>query len=186
MLPESLAARVEIVDLHGFDVLETQSTDFQKLWLRGGFPLSYLTESDENSSACMEGFVGTFLERDIPLLGINIASTTLRRFWTMLAHSHGQILNSSSHLTIPAPEDAVSPAASRKSGSAPETLPEFAFSAPFYPPQSDCAMLRIQLIGSGNLDPRVYHHLYRWREQGPLHGQGYIVLKSVNFHNVTR
>jgi predicted AAA+ superfamily ATPase len=92
---ESLAGRVEFVDLHGFDILETQSTDFQKLWLRGGFPLSYLTESDENSSAWREGFVRTFLERDIPLLGINIPSTTLRRFWTMLAHSHGQILNSS-------------------------------------------------------------------------------------------
>ena len=93
--PETLAGRVECVDLHGFDLSETGTDEMTQLWLRGGFPLSYLGKSEEDSIAWREGFVRTFLQRDIPQLGINIPSETLRRFWTMLAHSHGQVLNSS-------------------------------------------------------------------------------------------
>ena len=92
---ESLAGRIEFVDLQGFDILETGTDKLNQLWLRGGFPLSYLANSEEDSTAWREGFIRTFLQRDIPQLGINIPSTTMRRFWTMIAHSHGQLLNSS-------------------------------------------------------------------------------------------
>ncbi len=92
---ESLAERVEFVDLQGFDLTETGNTKLNRLWIRGGFPRSYLADTNEDSIAWRDGFVRTFLQRDIPQLGISIPATTLRRFWTMLAHSHGQILNSS-------------------------------------------------------------------------------------------
>jgi len=92
---ETLAGRVEFIELSGFDVAETGSGSLQSLWLRGGFPRSYLADSDEDSLAWREGFVLTFLERDIPQLGINIPSTAMRRFWTMLAHYHGQLWNAS-------------------------------------------------------------------------------------------
>lgn len=92
---ETLAGRVEFIELTGFDVAETGSYSLQSLWLRGGFPRSYLADSDEDSLAWREGFVLTFLERDIPQLGINIPSTAMRRFWTMLAHYHGQLWNAS-------------------------------------------------------------------------------------------
>ena len=92
---ESLAGRVEFVDLHGFNLNETGKATLQKLWLRGGFPLSYLSATNADSLAWREGFIRTFLQRDIPQLEIGIPHTVLRRFWTMLAHSHGQILNSS-------------------------------------------------------------------------------------------
>lgn len=92
---ETLAGRVEFVDLRGFDISETGSDAINELWLRGGFPLSFLSRNEEDSIAWREGFVRTFLQRDIPQLGINIPAQTMRRFWTMLAHSHGQILNSS-------------------------------------------------------------------------------------------
>jgi len=92
---ESLAGRIEFVDLHGFDSNETGDDRRKQLWLRGGFPRSYLADTDRDSSAWREGFIRTFLERDIPQLGIGVPSTTLRRFWTMLAHSHGRIVNQS-------------------------------------------------------------------------------------------
>ena len=92
---ESLTERVEFVDLQGFDLTETGNTKLNRLWIRGGFPRSYLADTNEDSIAWRDGFVRTFLQRDIPQLGIGIPATTLRRFWTMLAHSHGQILNSS-------------------------------------------------------------------------------------------
>jgi predicted AAA+ superfamily ATPase len=85
---ESLAGRIEYVDLHGFGTHET-------LWLRGGFPRSYLAASDEASVAWREGFVRTFLERDLPQFGIRVGAAAMRRFWTMLAHMHGQIWNAS-------------------------------------------------------------------------------------------
>jgi predicted AAA+ superfamily ATPase len=92
---ESLAGRIEFIDLQGFDIIETGISDMDRLWVRGGFPRSFLADTDEDSIAWREGFIRTFLQRDIPQLGINIPSTALRRFWTMLAHSHGQVLNSS-------------------------------------------------------------------------------------------
>lgn len=90
---ETLAGRVEFIELQGFDLLEAGTGQWRKLWLRGGFPRSFLANTNEDSLAWREGFIRTFLERDIPQLGINIPSVTMRRFWTMLAHYHGQTWN---------------------------------------------------------------------------------------------
>jgi uncharacterized protein len=90
---ESLAGRVGFVDLSGFDLWEVKADDFTPLWVRGGFPRSYLSKSDIAAYRWCENFIRTFLERDIPQLGISIPATTLRRFWTMIAHYHGQVLN---------------------------------------------------------------------------------------------
>jgi len=90
---ETLAGRVEFIELQGFDLSETGGDTWETLWLRGGYPRAYLANSDEDSLTWREGFIRTFLERDIPQLGINIPSTTMRRFWTMLAHYHGQTWN---------------------------------------------------------------------------------------------
>jgi len=92
---ESLAGRVEFVEMGGFDLEEAGSATWRELWARGGFPRSYLAASDEDSVAWREGFIKTFLERDIPSLGIAIPAAALRRFWTMLAHYHGQTWNAS-------------------------------------------------------------------------------------------
>lgn len=90
---ETLAGRVEFIELQGFNLLEIGPEVWQSLWLRGGFPRSFLTNSAEDSLAWREGFIRTFMERDIPQLGINIPAVTMRRFWTMLAHYHGQTWN---------------------------------------------------------------------------------------------
>jgi predicted AAA+ superfamily ATPase len=92
---ESLAGRVEFVDLHGFDVGEIGQEAMDRLWVRGGFPRSFLADRDADSYAWREGFVRTFLERDLPALGLRISPVALRRFWIMLAHYHGQTWNSS-------------------------------------------------------------------------------------------
>jgi predicted AAA+ superfamily ATPase len=92
---ESLAGRVEFVEMGGFDQSEIGSDAWRELWSRGGFPRSYLAGSDEDSFAWREGFMQTFLERDIPNLGITIPAAALRRFWTMLAHLHGRTWNAS-------------------------------------------------------------------------------------------
>ena len=92
---ETLAGRVEFIELSGFDLQEVGMDHWEDLWIRGGFPRSYLAASEDNSLAWREGFVRTFLERDIPQLGINIPSAAMRRFWTMLAHYHGQTWNAS-------------------------------------------------------------------------------------------
>lgn len=92
---ETLAGRLEFVELTGFNLSETGSDRWKDLWLRGGFPRAYLAESEENSLVWREGFIRTFLERDIPQLGINIPAAAMRRFWTMLAHYHGQTWNAS-------------------------------------------------------------------------------------------
>ena len=92
---ETLAGRVEFIELSGFDISETGANTWQTLWLRGGFPRSFLAGSDDDSQAWREGFVKTFLERDIPQLGITIPSAAMRRFWTMLAHYHGHLWNAS-------------------------------------------------------------------------------------------
>ena len=94
-ISESLAGRVEFVDISGFDLGETGTESWPKLWLRGGFPLSYLAHSNVDSMAWRNGFIRTFLERDIPQLGITIPAATLHRFWTLLAHRHGQTWNAS-------------------------------------------------------------------------------------------
>ena len=92
---ESLAGRVEFVELAGFDLAETGVDAWPRLWLRGGSPRSYLAASDDDSMAWREGFLRTFLERDIPQLGISTPAAAMRRFWTMLAHWHGQTWNAS-------------------------------------------------------------------------------------------
>jgi predicted AAA+ superfamily ATPase len=92
---ETLAGRIEFVDLHGFDATETGAESIGKLWVRGGFPLSYLAKTEEDSVAWREGFVRTFLERDLAQFGIRVGAPAMRRFWTMLAHAHGQTWNGS-------------------------------------------------------------------------------------------
>jgi hypothetical protein len=88
---ESLAGRVGFVDLSGFDLREIGAADQKRLWIRGGFPRSFLAPEDAASLAWRADFIRTFLERDIPQLGITIPAETLRRFWTMVAHYHAQI-----------------------------------------------------------------------------------------------
>ncbi|HEY5551549.1 MAG TPA: ATP-binding protein, partial [Opitutaceae bacterium] len=92
-LSESLAGRVGIVDLTGFDLSEVGTGALRPLWVRGGFPRSYLASEDRASFAWRQDFIRTFLERHIPQLGITIPAETLRRFWTMIAHYHGQTWN---------------------------------------------------------------------------------------------
>jgi predicted AAA+ superfamily ATPase len=92
---ETLAGRIAFYPLPGFDLEEVGLDYLRKLWLRGGFPLSFLARSHAESAAWRRDFIRTFLERDLPQLGITIPANTLRRFWTMLAHYHGQIWNGS-------------------------------------------------------------------------------------------
>ncbi|PID76800.1 MAG: hypothetical protein CSB24_04795, partial [Deltaproteobacteria bacterium] len=92
---ETLAGRTEFVELSGFNFIETDKGNIQELWSRGGFPLSYTAASNDGSVSWREGFIQTFLERDIPQLGFTIPSAAMRRFWSMLAHYHGQTLNAS-------------------------------------------------------------------------------------------
>ena len=92
---ETLAGRIFYHYLNGFSLDEVGIDQRIRLWLRGRFPRSYLARSDVESDEWRRGFIQTFLERDLPKLGITIRSTTLRRFWTMLAHYHGQIWNAS-------------------------------------------------------------------------------------------
>ena len=90
---ESLAGRLEVHEIGGFSVDETGAGKLSQLWLRGGFPRSYLARSGESSRQWRTSFVRMFLERDLPQLGIYVATTAMRRFWTMLAHYHGQVWN---------------------------------------------------------------------------------------------
>lgn len=88
---ESLAGRLEIVEIGGFNLAEVGQKKSSQLWLRGGFPLSFLAKNDVDSSAWRKSFIRSFLDRDLREQGIDIPAVTLHRFWTMLAHSHGQI-----------------------------------------------------------------------------------------------
>ena len=90
---ESLAGRVAFVELGPFDVTETGARQLDRLWVRGGFPESFLTGSEQVSLRWRRDFIRTYLERDIPQLGPRIPAETLRRLWTMLAHSQGGLLN---------------------------------------------------------------------------------------------
>ncbi len=90
---ETLAGRIAFVDMGGFDLDEVGTDNWRKLWQRGGFPLSYLAPDEAGSTSWRQDFIRTFLERDLPQLGVGTPSTTMRRFWTMLAHYHGQVLN---------------------------------------------------------------------------------------------
>ena len=92
---ESLAGRIHSIELDGFDLEEVGVNRLDQLWRRGGFPRAFLARSEAASVEWRDDFVETFLERDIPALGVKVAATTLRRFWTMLAHYHGQLWNGS-------------------------------------------------------------------------------------------
>lgn len=92
---ESLAGRIVYHELGGFSLDDVGIKNYLRLWLRGGFPRSYLASSDTMSEEWRRGFIQTFLERDLPQLGITVRSTTLHRFWSMLSHYHGQIWNAS-------------------------------------------------------------------------------------------
>ncbi|MFC3166378.1 ATP-binding protein [Ciceribacter thiooxidans] len=90
---ETLAGRIAYLELAPIDALEVSEGDLQNLWLRGGFPDSFLAASDRISQRWRQDFIRTYLERDIPMLGPRIAAETLRRFWTMLAHHQSGLLN---------------------------------------------------------------------------------------------
>jgi uncharacterized protein len=90
---ESLAGRIIYHELTPLNLWETGQERIQQLWLRGGYPGSHLVENDQESFTWREAYIKTYLEMDIPQLGIRIPSVHLRRFWTMLAHSHGQLWN---------------------------------------------------------------------------------------------
>ncbi len=91
---ESLAGRVRLIRMGGFGCAEVGVETRDRLWLRGGFPESYLAESDASSARWRRSFVQTFLHHDIPDFGIDVSPERLRRFWTMAAHYHGQTWNS--------------------------------------------------------------------------------------------
>ena len=90
---ESLAGRIAYVELPPFTA--TEANPLQRLWLRGGFPRSWLARSNADSMNWRKGYIATFLERDVPALGIDMAPGAMRRLWLMLAHSHGHVLNAS-------------------------------------------------------------------------------------------
>ena len=92
---ESLAGRIAYRELAPLNVLETTEGSADRLWLRGGFPDAFLARSDRSSMTWRRDFVRTYLERDIPQFDARVPGETLRRFWTMLAHSQGALLNAS-------------------------------------------------------------------------------------------
>lgn len=90
---ESLAGRIAYLELTSLNILELGSKEQAKLWIRGGFPDSFLSTNDGSSAIWRENFIRTYLERDVPQLGLRIPAETLRRFWIMLAHHQGCLLN---------------------------------------------------------------------------------------------
>ena len=92
---ETLAGRMAICDLAPLDALEVDAADLETLWVRGGFPDSFLAPDGRAGAAWRESFLRTYLERDVPMFGSRIPAETLRRLWTMLAHEQGGLLNAS-------------------------------------------------------------------------------------------
>lgn len=90
---ESLAGRIAFLELSPFNLLEVGEAELNTLWIRGGFPDSFLARDDKQSNIWRENFIRTYLERDIPNLGPRIPAETLRRFWIMLAHNQSCLLN---------------------------------------------------------------------------------------------
>ncbi|MYK99994.1 MAG: ATP-binding protein [Gemmatimonadetes bacterium] len=90
---ESLAGRVERITMRGFSLSEVEVVHQRKHWLRGGFPRSYLAANEADSAVWRREFMQTVVERDVPQLGLRLPAVTLFRFWTMLAHYHGQVWN---------------------------------------------------------------------------------------------
>ena len=93
---ESLAGRIAYLELTPFDILEVEQDKLESLWVRGGFPDSFLAIDDDLSLRWRQDFIRTYLERDVPQLGPRIPAETLRRFWVMLAHLQGGLLNAAS------------------------------------------------------------------------------------------
>lgn len=92
---ETLAGRISYLEIEGFTLEHVGIDKMERLWMRGGFPRSFLASSEALSYQWRQDFIATFLERDVPQLGIDIPAKLLRRFWVMLAHYHGQIFNAS-------------------------------------------------------------------------------------------
>ncbi len=92
---ETLAGRIFYYELPGLDAAETGPEQLERLWLRGGFPRSFTAASEPASNRWRRQFIRTYLERDLSELGIRLPSTTMRRFWSMLAHYHGEVWNGS-------------------------------------------------------------------------------------------
>lgn len=92
---ETLAGRIAYYDLPGLSLREIGPSHLDRLWVRGGFPRSFLGRSDADSMAWRQAFIRTFLERDLPSLGVRVAAETMRRFWSMIAHHHAQTWNAS-------------------------------------------------------------------------------------------
>ncbi len=90
---ESLAGRISYLELSPFSLPEVGFKQLKKIWLRGGFPPSFLARTEVISNQWRQAYISTFLERDIPALGISISADALRRFWMMIAHYHGQLIN---------------------------------------------------------------------------------------------
>ncbi len=90
---ESLAGRIAYLELSPLDVRETGGKSRSQLWIRGGFPPSFLAESDQGSALWRDQFIRTYLEQDIPQLGPRVPAETMRRLWTMLAHGQGDLMN---------------------------------------------------------------------------------------------
>ena len=90
---ESLAGRMEVIEIGGFSLVEVGAPRLERHWLRGGYPLSYLARSQAASAAWRAQFVRSFVERELPQLGASLPPQALRRFWTMVAHYHGQVWN---------------------------------------------------------------------------------------------
>lgn len=92
---ESLAGRISYLEIGGFSINHIPFSKRDRLWIRGGFPRSFLASSEKASYQWRQDFIATFLERDIPQLGLQIPAKSLEKFWSMLAHYHGQIFNAS-------------------------------------------------------------------------------------------
>jgi len=92
---ETLAGRIAYLELCPFDTLEVGGNELNELWVRGGFPSSFLANSERRSLAWREDFIRTYLEREISQFGVRIPAETLLRFWTMLAHNQAMLLNAS-------------------------------------------------------------------------------------------
>lgn len=90
---ESLAGRISFLHLHGFDLVETGVENFGQRWFRGGLPRAYLAPSEKTSGSWLDNYIATFLERDLAEFGFRIPAPTMRRFWMMLSHSHGNVVN---------------------------------------------------------------------------------------------
>ncbi len=90
---ESLAGRISYLELGPFDALEVDGAELERLWVRGGFPRSFLAATDDLSFEWRRDFIRTYLERDVPQFGSRMPAETLRRFWTMLANNQSQVIN---------------------------------------------------------------------------------------------